>query len=65
MSEVRHLTVTALTRYIKRKFDVDPHMQDVWIKGEISNFKRHGRGHMYFTLKRSKCSYRSRYVCWA
>ncbi|MGG0483536.1 exodeoxyribonuclease VII large subunit [Priestia aryabhattai] len=51
MSEVRYLTVTALTRYIKRKFDVDPHMQDVWIKGEISNFKRHSRGHMYFTLK--------------
>jgi exodeoxyribonuclease VII large subunit len=48
MSEVRYLTVTALTRYIKRKFDVDPHMQDVWIKGEISNFKRHSRGHMYF-----------------
>lgn len=51
MGEVRYLTVTALTRYIKRKFDVDPHMQDVWIKGEISNFKRHSRGHMYFTLK--------------
>ncbi|MBM7701586.1 exodeoxyribonuclease VII large subunit [Metabacillus iocasae] len=51
MSEVRYLTVTALTRYIKRKFDVDPHLQDIWIKGEISNFKLHSRGHMYFTLK--------------
>ncbi|WP_110111273.1 exodeoxyribonuclease VII large subunit [Bacillus sp. CGMCC 1.16541] len=51
MSEVRYLTVTALTRYIKRKFDVDPHLQDIWIKGEISNFKFHSRGHMYFTLK--------------
>ncbi|TYR82459.1 exodeoxyribonuclease VII large subunit [Priestia megaterium] len=51
MSEIRYLTVTALTRYIKRKFDVDPHLQDIWIKGEISNFKRHSRGHMYFTLK--------------
>lgn len=51
MSEVRYLTVSALTRYIKRKFDVDPHLQDIWIKGEISNFKKHSRGHMYFTLK--------------
>ncbi|QFT89738.1 Exodeoxyribonuclease 7 large subunit [Bacillus sp. THAF10] len=51
MSERRYLTVTALTKYIKRKFDVDPHLQDVWLKGEISNFKQHSRGHMYFTLK--------------
>jgi exodeoxyribonuclease VII large subunit len=51
MSEVRYLTVTALTKYIKRKFDVDPHLQDIWIKGELSNFKLHSRGHMYFTLK--------------
>ncbi|CAG9623180.1 exodeoxyribonuclease VII large subunit [Sutcliffiella rhizosphaerae] len=51
MSEQRYLTVTALTKYIKRKFDVDPHMKDVWLKGEISNFKQHSRGHMYFTLK--------------
>ncbi|WP_078413717.1 exodeoxyribonuclease VII large subunit [Priestia abyssalis] len=51
MSEIRYLTVTALTKYIKRKFDVDPHLQDIWIKGELSNFKLHSRGHMYFTLK--------------
>lgn len=51
MSEIRYLTVTALTKYIKRKFDVDPHLQDIWIKGELSNFKMHSRGHMYFTLK--------------
>lgn len=51
MSERKYLTVTALTKYIKRKFDVDPHMQDVWLKGEISNYKQHSRGHMYFTLK--------------
>jgi exodeoxyribonuclease VII large subunit len=49
--EKKYITVTALTRYIKRKFDVDPHLQDVWIKGEISNFTFHSRGHMYFTLK--------------
>jgi exodeoxyribonuclease VII large subunit len=51
MSKPRYLTVTALTKYIKKKFEVDPHMQDVLLKGEISNFKQHSRGHMYFTIK--------------
>ncbi|OEH94491.1 exodeoxyribonuclease VII large subunit [Bacillus solimangrovi] len=51
MSTKPFLTVTALTKYIKRRFDDDSHLQEVWIKGEISNFKLHSRGHMYFTLK--------------
>ncbi len=51
MSEQRFLTVTALTRYIKRKFETDRHLKDIWFKGEISNFKLHNRGHMYFTIK--------------
>jgi exodeoxyribonuclease VII large subunit len=51
VAEVKYVTVTALTKYIKRKFEVDPHLQDLWIKGEISNFTYHSRGHMYFTLK--------------
>lgn len=51
MEQNRYLTVTALTKYIKRKFDADPHLQDIWLKGEISNFKAHSRGHMYFTIK--------------
>ncbi|MEH7383112.1 exodeoxyribonuclease VII large subunit [Bacillus sp. JJ1533] len=51
MDQNRYLTVTALTKYIKRKFDADPHLQDIWVKGEISNFKAHSRGHMYFTIK--------------
>lgn len=54
MDNQRYLTVNALTKYIKRKFDADPHLQDIYIKGEISNFKRHTSGHMYFTLKDEK-----------
>ncbi|WP_404292292.1 exodeoxyribonuclease VII large subunit [Cytobacillus kochii] len=54
MEEKRYLTVYALTKYIKRKFDRDPHLQQVMVKGEISNFKRHSSGHMYFTLKDEK-----------
>jgi exodeoxyribonuclease VII large subunit len=49
-----YLTVSALTKYIKRKFDRDPHLQEVYIKGEISNLKIHSSGHMYFTLKDDK-----------
>lgn len=45
------LTVKSLTKYIKRKFDADPYLKDVAVKGEISNFKHHSSGHMYFTLK--------------
>lgn len=50
----RYLTVTALTKYLKRKFDIDPHLRNVLLKGEISNFNHHSRGHMYFTLKDDK-----------
>lgn len=46
-----YLTVTALTKYIKQKIDLDPHLTDVWLKGEISNFNHHRRGHMYMTIK--------------
>ncbi|WP_164668654.1 exodeoxyribonuclease VII large subunit [Virgibacillus doumboii] len=46
-----YLTVTALTKYIKRKLNSDPHLKNIWLKGEISNFKHHSRGHMYLTIK--------------
>ena len=46
-----YITVGALTRYIKYKIDNDVNLQEVYIKGEISNFKRHSRGHFYFTIK--------------
>ena len=52
--ENRYLTVSALTKYIKRKFDFDPHLRNVYVKGEISNYKRHTSGHLYFTLKDEK-----------
>ncbi|MDL4841594.1 exodeoxyribonuclease VII large subunit [Aquibacillus rhizosphaerae] len=47
----KYLTVSALTRYMKRKFELDKHLKEVWLKGEISNFKHHSRGHMYLTIK--------------
>lgn len=46
-----YLTVTALTKYIKMKLEGDKHLFSIYLKGEISNFKRHSRGHLYFTIK--------------
>lgn len=47
----KYITVTQLTRYIKYKIDNDVHLNEVFLRGEISNFKAHSRGHFYFTLK--------------
>ncbi len=47
----KYLTVAALTKYIKHKFDTDDHLKEVYLKGEISNFKAHTSGHFYFSLK--------------
>ena len=46
-----YITITQLSRYLKYKFDNDKNLNTVYIKGEISNFKAHTRGHYYFTLK--------------
>ena len=46
-----YLTVTQLTKYIKYKLDNDINLREVYLKGEISNFKAHTRGHFYFTIK--------------
>ncbi|MEK4229894.1 exodeoxyribonuclease VII large subunit [Solibacillus sp. FSL H8-0538] len=51
MTSSSYLTVKALTKYIKRKFDADPHLRDVYVMGELSNVKIHSSGHIYFTLK--------------
>lgn len=47
----KYITVSQLTRYIKFKIDNDEHLNHVFLKGEISNFKAHTRGHLYFTIK--------------
>ena len=45
------ISVTELNKYIKNKIDNDEYLNNVYVKGEISNFKLHYSGHMYFTLK--------------
>ena len=46
-----YITVTQLTKYIKYRLDNDQNLMKVYLKGEISNFKAHSRGHLYFTIK--------------
>ena len=48
------MTVSDLNSYIKDKIAEDEFLNTVYIKGEISNFKHHYTGHMYFTLKDEK-----------
>ncbi len=47
----KYLTVTQINKYIKYKFDNDQNLNIVYLKGEISNFKSHSSGHLYFTIK--------------
>lgn len=51
MEKNNYITVTQLNKYLKYKIDNDPNLGIVFLKGEISNFKNHSRGHFYFTLK--------------
>ncbi|WNB93591.1 exodeoxyribonuclease VII large subunit [Bacillus sp. NEB1478] len=51
MQNNRYVPISAVTRYIKRLFENDGNLQEVWVKGELSNVKMHSRGHLYFTLK--------------
>lgn len=51
MERNKYITVSSLNRYIKYKIDNDENLNIVYLKGEISNFKAHTRGHFYFTLK--------------
>ena len=51
MNNDKYLTITAITRYLKYKLDSDEHLKNVFLKGEISNFKAHSTGHLYFSLK--------------
>lgn len=45
------ISVTELNKYIKGKFEEDEYFANVLVEGEISNYKHHYTGHLYFTLK--------------
>lgn len=51
MSACETLSVSQVTAYIKSLFAMDSLLADVWVSGEVSNFKQATSGHCYFTLK--------------
>lgn len=53
-SEQGVLSVSELTQHIKHLLQEDRELQDIWIRGEISNLTNHRSGHIYFTLKDSR-----------
>lgn len=52
--DIEPITVEELNKYIKTKIDGDEFLNNVYVRGEISNFKLHYTGHMYFSLKDEK-----------
>ena len=50
----KYLTVIALTKYLKRKFEADPYLDRVYLTGEMSNFRMRPNAHQYFSLKDDK-----------
>ena len=52
--DLKPLRVSEVNQYIKKIFSIDPILCNICVEGEISNFKHHYSGHMYFTLKDDK-----------
>ncbi len=55
---MRVYAVCELTEYIKRKLEEDAFLANIWVKGEISNYRAAVSGHLYFTLKDEFCCIR-------
>ncbi len=47
----QYLTVSQINAYINRKLKMDVNLKNIYIRGEISNYKTYPSGHSYFTLK--------------
>ncbi|USG63637.1 exodeoxyribonuclease VII large subunit [Brevibacillus ruminantium] len=54
MTNRQIFSVSDLNRCIKQVMEQEPRLQDIWVRGEISNFTHHSSGHMYLTLKDSQ-----------
>ena len=51
-------TVSQVTERVRRLFDADPELFDVWVEGEVSNFRPAASGHWYWTLKDGEAALR-------
>ena len=59
MNEILTVSVSQINNYIKRVFDANNTLSDIWVRGELSNVKLHFSGHIYMTLKDEKSSIRT------
>ena len=50
LSDKNYLTVSQLTQYIATKFEKDPYLHQVYVTGEVSNYRKRAK-HQYFSLK--------------
>lgn len=51
MEATQAYSIKEINRLIKLRLEDDPQLQNIWLRGEISNYTHHSSGHMYFTLK--------------
>ena len=51
-------SISEINAYLRQKFEADRQLQNVWLEGEISNWKPAASGHIYFTLKDAKATIR-------
>jgi len=51
MTKENALSVTQLSLLIQSALDREPQLKSIWVRGEITNFKRHSSGHLYFSVK--------------
>ncbi len=49
--DIQALEVSQVVRYLDQSMAADEVLQDIWVRGEVSNFHRHSSGHWYFSLK--------------
>lgn len=54
----RVYSISEINAYLRQKIEADRHLQNVWLEGEISNWKQAASGHIYFTLKDAKATIR-------
>lgn len=56
------LSVSHLNSYLREMIDADPILSDVWVEGEIFDFKQASSGHWYFSLKEGEATMAA--ACW-
>ena len=59
MNKAKIISVSELAMILQKTIDDVPMLANLWVRAEISNFKRHSAGHLYLSLKDEKSSIRA------